>query len=70
MPIREDTVEITVCDRCIAGTVVSPSIMVPGVLFVHGWAGNQEQYLVRARELGILGTHGRAEFRRRARAND
>jgi dienelactone hydrolase len=55
MPIHEQIVRITVADRKLAGTVVSPSSMMPGVLFVHGWAGNQGQYLARAREIGALG---------------
>jgi uncharacterized protein len=55
MAFREQSIEIAVRDRKIAGTIVSPSIMMNGVLFVHGWAGNQEQYLVRARELTALG---------------
>jgi dienelactone hydrolase len=55
MPIHEELVEITVVDRRIAGTIVSPSALAAGVLFVHGWAGSQMQYLTRARELGRLG---------------
>jgi len=27
----------------IAGTFVTPGTLVPGVLFVHGWGGSQEQ---------------------------
>jgi pimeloyl-ACP methyl ester carboxylesterase len=27
----------------------------PGVLFVHGWGGDQQQYVARARELSALG---------------
>jgi uncharacterized protein len=52
MPIHEQVVEIAVADRRIGGTIVSPSRLAPGVLFVHGWAGCQTQYLARARELG------------------
>jgi uncharacterized protein len=55
MTNREETIEITVGNRRIAGTIVSPSVLMHGVLFVHGWAGNQEQYLVRAREIAALG---------------
>src|SRR5258705_11459869 len=32
-----------------------PKTTVPGVLFVHGWGGNQEQYLERARQAAALG---------------
>jgi uncharacterized protein len=55
MPIHEEFVQITVADRQLAATIVSPSALAPGVLFVHGWAGNQTQYLARARQLGQLG---------------
>jgi len=30
-------------------------MLVPGVLFVHGWGGGQQQYLARAREVAALG---------------
>ena len=39
----------------IAGTVISPATKLPGVLFVHGWGGSQQQYLARAREVAGLG---------------
>jgi len=55
MTSREDLIEIPVGPRQLAGTIVSPTIALEGVLFVHGWAGNQEQYLVRAREVAALG---------------
>ena len=55
MTSREDLIEIPVGPRQLAGTIVSPTIAMEGVLFVHGWAGNQEQYLVRAREVAALG---------------
>src|SRR5437016_5422625 len=55
MTVREQIVHIDVGDRRIAGTVVPPTMSVEGALFVHGWAGNQEQYLVRAREIAALG---------------
>jgi uncharacterized protein len=52
---HERQIEFTVGDRLLAGTVISPSILVAGVLFVHGWAGNRQQYLTRAREMASLG---------------
>jgi dienelactone hydrolase len=55
MTLREKVIEIALDDRRIAGTLISPSVLFPGVLFVHGWAGSQEQYLVRGRELSSLG---------------
>ena len=38
-----------------SGTLVTPATVVPGVLFLHGWGGSQEQYLARAREIAALG---------------
>ena len=55
MATIEDTVQITVDEQAIAGTFVTPKTLVPGVLFVHGWGGSQDQYLARAREIASLG---------------
>lgn len=55
MPTREDVLQISVDGEDIAGTLVSPSKRIPGVLFVHGWGGSQQQYLARAREIAALG---------------
>src|SRR5437867_2829373 len=55
MPTRDEIIDIAVDDHHIAGTLVAPATAVPGVLFVHGWGGSQEQYLVRAREVAALG---------------
>jgi dienelactone hydrolase len=55
MPTREEEVSIHAEGREIAGTLVSPSTLIPGVLFVHGWGGGQEQYIARAREIAALG---------------
>jgi pimeloyl-ACP methyl ester carboxylesterase len=55
MATLEDPVHISVDDQTIAGTFVTPKTLVPGVLFVHGWGGCQDQYLARARELASLG---------------
>ena len=55
MAIRDDPVEIMVGGQRIAGTLVSPATLIPGLLFVHGWGGSQEQYLARAREITALG---------------
>lgn len=37
------------------GTMLVPKATVPGVLFVHGWGGDQQQYLERARQAAALG---------------
>lgn len=55
MPTRDDLVDIAVDDQHIAGTLVTPGALIPGVLFVHGWGGSQEQYVARAREIAALG---------------
>lgn len=55
MPTRDDRIEIEVDGEKIQGTYVTPSARLPGVLFVHGWGGSQEQYLARARESAALG---------------
>src|SRR4051794_14737291 len=55
MPTRDEAVDIVVDGESIAGTVVAPGTLVPGVLFVHGWGGSQKQYISRAREVAALG---------------
>lgn len=55
MPTRDETIQIAVDNGHIAGTLVAPSAKVPGVLFVHGWGGSQQQYLARAHEVAALG---------------
>ncbi|MGE5650546.1 MAG: alpha/beta hydrolase family protein [Bacillota bacterium] len=55
MPTRDDKIHIAVDDGRIAGTLVTPAPRIPGVLFVHGWGGSQEQYLARAHEIAALG---------------
>jgi uncharacterized protein len=58
MPTRDEAIAIPVDGQHIAGTLVVPATLIPGVLFVHGWGGNQEQYLARAREIAALGCIG------------
>ena len=55
MPTRDDKIEIAVNGEHIAATLIAPATLVPGVLFVHGWGGSQQQYLERAREIAALG---------------
>jgi uncharacterized protein len=55
MPTRDELVDIAVGDLHIAGTLVAPRTLIPGVLFVHGWGGSQQQYVARARTLAELG---------------
>ena len=55
MPTRDEPVYIRVEGEHILGTLISPGALVPGVLFVHGWGGDQRQYLARARAIAGLG---------------
>ena len=55
MSTLDKVIEIRVDDHQIAGTLVRPATMAPGVLFVHGWGGTQEHYIARAREIAALG---------------
>lgn len=48
-------VTIKVGDERLDGTLLSPAKLIPGVLFIHGWGGSQEQDLVRAEEIAQLG---------------
>src|SRR5262245_43846774 len=73
---RTESVEIPVDEEFIDGTLLTPDPPVsaaPGVLFLHGWGGSQEQYLGRARTVASLGCvclvvdlrgHVRSEWRR------
>jgi pimeloyl-ACP methyl ester carboxylesterase len=55
MPTRDEPIYIRVEDEYILGTLISPGTLVPGVLFVHGWGGDQNQYVDRARAISALG---------------
>ena len=55
MTTRDEAIEIAVDRQSIAGTLVTPGTLIPGVLFVHGWGGSQEKYLERARQIAALG---------------
>src|SRR5215212_731883 len=53
---HERKIEIAVDSHRIDGTLVMPGFLVPGVLFVHGWGGSQQQYLARAHAVAALGS--------------
>src|SRR5437764_11967552 len=55
MSTRERAITIDVDDQRIAGTIVAPATKIPGLLFIHGWGGDQRQYVARAREIAALG---------------
>jgi dienelactone hydrolase len=48
-------VSIKVDGEHLDGTLLSPAKLIPGVLFIHGWGGSQEQDMVRAEEIAQLG---------------
>ena len=54
MPLHDAAVHITVRDGGIAGMLVSPPALLPGVLLVHGWGGSQQQYQQLVRRLAAL----------------
>lgn len=58
MKLHDEAVDIAVDGEHIEGRLLvpeDPRQSAPGVLFVHGWGGNQEQYLARARIVAALG---------------
>src|SRR5437763_16638983 len=55
MPVRDQTIDVVVGEGRLSGTLITPGTQIPGVLFVHGWGGSQQQYLTRAREVAALG---------------
>ena len=55
MSTRDEVLQIAVGDHRIAGTLIVPDARLPGVLFLHGWGGNQTQHGPRAREIAALG---------------
>jgi pimeloyl-ACP methyl ester carboxylesterase len=58
MSHRAESVEIRVDEELIDGTLLTPvpsPAAAPGLLFLHGWGGSQEQYLGRA---GIVAASG------------
>lgn len=55
MATNEQIVDITVDDLQLAGKLITPKVSIPGVLFVHGWGGSQQQYLARAHKVAALG---------------
>lgn len=52
---RDESLAIDVGGHSIAATLIVPDARMPGVLFLHGWGGNQSQMAARAREIAALG---------------
>lgn len=55
MAAERTRIEIACGESPLNGTVLTPASKVPGVLFVHGWGGSQEQDLTKASEIAGLG---------------
>jgi uncharacterized protein len=55
MITRDEPVEIGVDNQHVEGRFIAGVTAGPAVLFVHGWGGNQQQYLSRARAVAELG---------------
>jgi uncharacterized protein len=53
--IDEDKVILEVGGQKLTGTLLRPEVPVPGVLFVHGWGGDQGEDLSQAEALARLG---------------
>jgi uncharacterized protein len=74
MILLDEILDIPVDGQHIRGTLLAPGRpagAVPGLLFVHGWGGNQEQYLARARAVAALGCVCLTfDFRGHARTQD
>ena len=56
LAVNERKIAITSREKLLAGTVITPGELLPGVLFIHGWGGSQQQYFARAREIASLGS--------------
>lgn len=58
MSVQEQSSAFAVDGQQLVATLLAPPGQqgrLPGVLFLHGWGGNQEQYLQSAREIAALG---------------
>ncbi|WP_395942891.1 alpha/beta hydrolase family protein [Brevundimonas sp.] len=70
---------LEVGDAILEGTILTPARLIPGVLFVHGWGGSQEQDMRRAEDIAQMGCvcftfdlrgHAKTEPQRMAVARD
>src|SRR3569833_2101490 len=53
MEVKLDTLKVGADE--LDGTLLYPTDILPGVLFVHGWGGSQDQDLARAKQAAGLG---------------
>ncbi|MCO4317997.1 alpha/beta fold hydrolase [Phyllobacterium sp. 21LDTY02-6] len=54
--MHSSKIDIDVDAQRISGTFAFPDTGMPGVLFLHGWAGSQERDLRRAKDIAALGS--------------
>lgn len=54
--MKTDHIEIAIDDDSMAGSLCEPGMGIPGILFIHGWAGSQARDQKRSRVLARLGT--------------
>ncbi|CAM4017765.1 alpha/beta hydrolase family protein [Bordetella muralis] len=55
MVAHSDAIDINVADDVLAGTLLTPKSKIPGILFIHGWGGDQAFDLKRAAGIAGLG---------------
>lgn len=55
MSMQVEKIHLNLDNEVISGTLVSPGSKIPGILFIHGWGGNQERDLARAKGIAGLG---------------
>ncbi|WP_347302181.1 alpha/beta fold hydrolase [Croceibacterium sp. TMG7-5b_MA50] len=53
--IEEGPVDFRIADQHLRGTLLTPDMLIPGFLFVHGWGGKQEDDLDCAEDIARLG---------------
>lgn len=56
MAATSEHIELHINDEAIAGTLLAPQRLMPGILFVHGWGGSQERDMSRGRHIAGLGS--------------
>lgn len=71
--------DLDVGGEVLEGTILTPARLIPGVLFVHGWGGSQDQDMRRAEDIAQMGCvcftfdlrgHAKTELRRMSVTRD
>jgi hypothetical protein len=52
---HDGRLSLRIADQTTEGTLLAPEKLIPGILFIHGWGGSQEQDLKKAEEIAQLG---------------